>query len=51
LKREIIANNSMLLYFKSIVPKIEQSSKEPCTICFEDITELTITDCGHLFVS
>jgi len=37
------------MYFKSIIPQISQSTTEPCVICLEDIQNLSITPCGHLF--
>lgn len=40
---------SSLAYFASIMPKISQSTSEPCVICFDDIVALTITSCGHFF--
>lgn len=48
-KRELAILNSTLAYFRSLVPQIAQSTNEPCTICMEDITQLTMTPCGHIF--
>ena len=36
-------------YFESIVPRITHSAEEPCVICLENIEQLTVTPCGHLF--
>lgn len=38
-----------LEYLKAVVPKISQKTSDPCGVCLEEITKLTITICGHLF--
>jgi SNF2 family DNA or RNA helicase len=50
-ENEMKANESMLSYFKSTIPKSEDVKKETpnCVICYEDIKEITITTCGHIF--
>lgn len=48
-KKDIANYRATLAYFESIIPQVSRSAEEPCVICFETITQLTITPCGHMY--
>jgi hypothetical protein len=48
-ERNVRHLSSIITYFESIVPRSAHSLKDPCSICLDDITKLSITPCGHLY--
>lgn len=41
-KEELDKCNNALNYFASLVPRIKHSADEPCVICLDTITNLTV---------
>ena len=38
-------HRSALQFFRNLVPRIEHNADEPCVICLDDITNLTVRKC------
>ena len=48
-RSQIQSLSHSISYFESISQHITQSTNDPCSICLDQFSDISITSCGHLF--